>query len=338
MVNVGIIGLGGIGRVHYNCHLASRNGRIVAMCDIDEHKRTGDWASIELNIDPSKTPHVDLAGIAMYENYHDLLADPRIDLVDICLPTYLHAEVAMAALAAGKNVMCEKPMVRHESEIEPLLAIWRKSGKRLLIGHCLRYWGHYVKTAEIIQSGQYGKPLSATMTRAGGTPTGSNGWFRNGDLSGGVVLDMHIHDVDAALWWFGKPDKIEASGRFCDGMPALVNTTWTYDGGHLVQLYSEWDNNQTPFRYSFSVVLERATLVHDSAIGPQLKLYRAGEEPTDLEVDGAFPYQLEIQDLLDSVANGTPLERVTPEASGLAVKTALEEIRLIEARHPVATV
>jgi predicted dehydrogenase len=273
---------------------------------------------------------VDLSGIETYSNYKDLLADPNIQIVDICLPTPLHAGVAIDALRAGKDVLCEKPAVRHASEAEELLGAWKGSGRRLLIGHCLRYWGQYVQAAEIIASGEYGKPLYASFHRSSGTPKWSwENWLATGPKSGGAILDMHVHDIDAALWWFGSPKQIQASGYLLGDLPALVDATWTYEDGPLVHLHGSWDDNDTPFHYAFKVIMEKGTLEHDSAEGTALRLSRAGRDAIDIEFDSTLAYQAEINDLVDSVARNRPLTRVMPESSILAVQAALEEIRQI---------
>src|SRR5262245_46481032 len=102
-VKVGIIGIGGMGRTHFGCYQDNPNAQIVAICDVDPKKREGDWSGTAMNISTAGAGLTDLSGIAVYENYADLIADPNVDLVDICLPTKLHAPVTIASLQAGKN-------------------------------------------------------------------------------------------------------------------------------------------------------------------------------------------------------------------------------------------
>jgi predicted dehydrogenase len=329
MVNVGIIGIGGMGRMHFNCYNENPNARIVAICDVDERKRVGDWSSIGLNIDTSETAAVDLSGIAVYENAADLINDPNVQLVDICLPTPLHAETTIAALEAGKEVLCEKPMAFTVEQCGEMQAALDKSGNRLMIGHCLRYWPHYVKAAELIQSGEYGNPLYARFHRSGDTPIWSwDGWLADGKRSGGAVLDMHIHDVDTALWWFGKPDSIQADGIIVDELPLKVDSTWRYNNGLLVNLHGGWDNNGGPFLMSFEVVLEKATIAWDSSKGDTVQL-RQRDNTVEITVDETIGYQYEINDMVAAISEGRAIERVTPESSRLSVEVTLEEIRQI---------
>ena len=116
MINVGLIGIGGMGRMHFNCYKNNPDVRLHAICDVDPAKLRGDWSRISLNLDDTKSELVDLSGIETYARIEDILADSAIDLIDICLPTPLHAEVTIAALRAGKHVLCEKPMAMNEEE------------------------------------------------------------------------------------------------------------------------------------------------------------------------------------------------------------------------------
>lgn len=337
-IKVGLIGIGGMGRTHFECYQKNPNAQIVAICDIDEKKLAGDWSSTALNIDTGDAGNVDLSGIEKYSDYNDLINDPNVQLVDICLPTKLHAEVSIAALKAGKDTFCEKPMAFTVEECQQVEAAQKESGKQLMIGHCLRYWPHYVKAKELIDSGEYGKVLYARFHRYGGTPWWSwNNWLATGEESGGPVLDMHIHDVDTALWWFGKPDSIEADGIIQNGAPWSVDATWRYENGPLVYLHSAWDNNGGDFSYGFRVVLEKATLLHDPSSGVNnikiVKGDREGDRSEEVEVGDGFAYQLEIDDFIDCLQNNRKMERVTPQASQEAVAVSLEEIRQIEEKN-----
>lgn len=338
-IKVGLIGIGGMGRTHFTCYQNNPNAQIVAICDVDEKKLAGDWSGTALNIDTGDAGVVDLSGIATYADYNDLINDLNVQLVDICLPTKLHAEVSSIALRAGKDTFCEKPMAFTAAECDQIAAAQEESGKQLIIGHCLRYWPHYVKAKEIIDSGEYGNVLYARFHRSGGTPWWSyNNWLATGEESGGPGLDMHIHDVDTALWFFGRPDSIVADGIIQNGAPWTVDATWRYnDSGPVVFLHGSWDNNGGDFDYKFRITLENATLLHDPASGVNnlkvIKGDRDGDRSEEIEVGDGFAYQLEIDDFVDCVQTGRKMERVTPAASKVAVEVCLEEIRQIEAKN-----
>ena len=329
MIRVGLIGLGGIGRTHFDCWRKCPGAKLVAISARDPKKLAGDWGGQEFNLGEQAAQQVDLSDLAKYARYQDLLADASVDAVDICLPTPLHAPVTIAALRAGKHVLCEKPMSLSLDECTAMERAATEAGRHLMIAHCLRYWPHYVKAKQIIESGEYGRAVYANFHRTSGAPVWSgSGWFMRPEESGGV-LDMHIHDIDAALWWFGSPARIEATGYVRDGLPLTVDAHWHYDRGPIVQLHSAWDLNGGAFRHAFKLVLERATLSHDLAIENGALQLIAGGKITTIPLPAPEVHQAEIDDFAARIQAGASTSRVTPAESRAAVKVALEELRQI---------
>lgn len=333
MINVGVIGIGGMGRLHFSCYGNNPQATVVAIADVDPRKLEGDWEKTGINIDTGKAGRVDLSGIKTYPTASELIADAEIELVDICLPTPLHAPTTIAALRGGKHVFCEKPMAMNGEECQAMADAARDAGKQLMIGHCLRYWPQYVKAHELITGGDYGKVLYARFHRSSATPMWSwDDWLRDGERSGGAVLDMHIHDVDTALWWFGQPANINADGYYIGDMPAGVDAIWRYQDGPLVYLHGIWDSNGGPFRMSFRVVMERGTVVWDSSVSPKVQLYANGET-TEIEVSDMLAYQAEINDFVACVAEGRKMERVTPATSRQSVEAVLTEMSQMRVKN-----
>lgn len=332
MIQVGLIGVGGMGRTHYDCYKNNPNARLAAICDRDPAKLRGDWSGISLNLDPgAKTDLVDLTGVETYADFDEMLANPDIDLIDICLPTPLHAAMTIKALRAGKHVLCEKPMAMNGDECAQMEAAVAETGKQLMIGQCLHYWPQYVEAHRLIASGEYGRVLSAHFHRSADVPGASyQGWMAKGAESGGAVLDMHIHDVDTALWWFGAPDSIEADGIIFRDLPLSCDAIWRYNDGPVVTLHGSWDPNGAPFRMAFRVVMERASIVYDTASGV-FQLWQNNKAQT-LEASDKSAYQAEIDDFIDCLISGRKLERVTPAASRLAVEVTRREMAMIAAK------
>lgn len=332
-VKVGVIGIGGMGGVHLGAYSNNPQAEVVAICDIDPAKLEGS-GNTEFNLGSGDNT-LDLTNLKKYSSYEDLINDPEIALVDICLPTPLHAKVTILALEAGKDVFCEKPMAFSLEEADAMKAALDKSGKQLCIGHCLRYWPEYVEAHKALTSGKYGKPLYARYHRTSGTPWWSwNDWLRTGSQSGGVVLDMHVHDVDTAVWWFGKPDSITADGIIIDDLPVSVDSIWRYNSGLVVTLHSAWDNNGGPFRQAFKLVMEKATFVFDMTTG-KTQIIEGGKEETttEIEVSTDSAYHLEIADFVAHVAEGRKFERITPEGSRDSLEVVLEELRQIKEKN-----
>jgi len=333
-INVGLIGIGAMGRTHFGCYRNNPHANITAICDIDERKRTGEWSTLSYNIGSEISDLVDVSGISVYESYADLIADPSVDLVDICLPTPLHASTTIEALRAGKDVFCEKPMAWDVDECNDIERAVNETGRKLMVGHCLRYWPQYVAAREIIRGGEFGDWRYASFHRSGGAPNWSwNNWLITGSQSGGVVLDMHIHDVDAALWWFGRPQSIHAAGVAIGALPTTVDSTWRYKGDKTVALHGSWDLNGGPFRYGFKVVLERGSLWFDSAdSSPNLNLV-SNDEVDVFPVYEESAYQLQLDDLVDCLRRGSALIHGTPKASSEAVEVAWEEMKQLQKAH-----
>ncbi len=325
MIGVGIIGIGAIGRLHFDCWKKSPQARVVAIASRDARKRAGDWAGGEFNLGAQAEAQVDLSGIAAYAEAAELLADPQVQIVDICSATPLHAPLAIAALRAGKHVVCEKPMALTAAECAAVEAAARESGGQLMVAHCLRYWPHYVKAQELLVGGELGRPLYAQLHRSGGVPAWSaGGWLMQPEESGGV-LDLHIHDIDVALWWFGEPAQMETTGYSRDGLPLIMDSTWRYPGGLCVQLHGAWDPNGGMFRHAFRLVLEKGTLVYDLATAPDsLQLFQNGTA-TEVPLEKADAHQAELDDFAAAIAEGKAFARFTPAESRRAVEAGLRE-------------
>jgi predicted dehydrogenase len=327
LMNVGLIGLGAIGRLHFDCWRKSRVARLVAVSARDRRKLEGDWSGQEFNLGNQAAARIDMSGLALFERAEELIADPRIQIVDICMPTPLHAPLTIAALRAGKHVLCEKPMALALEECHAMENAARETGRQLMIGHCLRFWPHYLKAREIIASGEFGKPLHAHLARTGALPAwSSEGWLMNAQASGGI-LDMHIHDIDIALWWFGRPRFLNATGYLEGDLPRIIDALWRYPDSFTVHLHSAWDRNGGPFRHAFKVVLERATLSYDLLANPEsLRIFENGVERT-LPMEQDVAYQAELDGFAQSVAAGEPMQRVPASESRAAVEVGLEELR-----------
>lgn len=330
MLRVGLIGLGAIGRVHFDCWRNCAGAQLVAISARDPKKLAGEWAAQEFNLGDQSTERIDLSGIATYREAHDLIADANVEAVDICLPTRHHAPLTIAALRAGKHVFCEKPMALTVEECAAMIDAARAADRLLVIGHCLRYWPHYVHVRDAIASGVHGRPLHASLFRTSALPKwSSDGWLTNPAESGGVILDMHIHDVDVARWWFGEPARVEAHGATHDGLPLSVDALWHYADGPAVHLHSAWDPNGGEFRHGFTVVLEKGTLTYDlAAHDGALRLLRDGAAST-IELPVPAAHQAEIDDFAAQVADRARPLRIPAEESLAAVRLANEELRQV---------
>ncbi len=200
-MNVGILGAGFMGGTHARGYAKIEGVQIAAISS-----RTLDNAK-KLTEEVGGRPTTDDLSI---------LNDPAIDIVSITLPTYLHKPMLLAALQTGKHVLLEKPFALNTIDCDEMIAAWQKSGKLLMVGQTLRFWPEYVALIDFVHSGVLGQPLSAVATRLSQRPAWSS-WFTQPDKSGGAVLDLMIHDLDAFNWLFGEAKSLFARGQQSEG-------------------------------------------------------------------------------------------------------------------------
>jgi predicted dehydrogenase len=325
---VAIIGLGGMGRMHFECYNAMNPNPLLALYDASEARRRGDWSGIELNLDAdNKSNLVDLSAYRAYDSYETLLQDGEIDIVDICTPTPQHAPLAIAALRAGKHVFCEKPMAFTVNEAAQMENAARENNRFLTIGHCLRFDTHYETVKKFVDEQTYGAPLYARLFRIADTPPS---WFRDQKKSGGVLLDMNIHDIDAALWWFGVPQSSQCRGVFHNGLLSFSDATFEYSQGLRVSVHGAWDPNGRDFAMGFEVAFENATVAWDSSKSPDLVLFQ-NDKSEILPVEKTHMYRRELEEFVNCVREGREPKIVTPQSSRATLETTLQLLQMCEA-------
>jgi len=292
MLKVGIVGFGFMGQTHYKCWKKLSGAKVVAICDVNPNIEEDTKRAVG-NIGDGQD-EVDFSSLQVYTDLDKMLAEEDLDAVSITLPTYLHPKTSIKALSAGVNVMCEKPMALTAKACEGMIAAAERSGKVLQIGHCVRFWPEYAKAKEIIDSGKYGKVIAGTFQRLGAAPTWSiDNWFLDEKRSGGMALDLHIHDTDYVQYLFGMPDAVSSFGAKSPGGGLLhIVTQYIYDDNIVVTAEGGWGMMPTfGFEMSFNIVMEKATLVYDLTRDPAFRLCPAEGEaftPKVAEGDGWF--------------------------------------------------
>ncbi|MCI0333838.1 MAG: Gfo/Idh/MocA family oxidoreductase [Planctomycetes bacterium] len=302
MIRVGLVGLGFIGWIHWLAYHKLGGVRIAAICETDKRRLTGDLRGLQGNFGPPGE-QIDLAGISAYANLDDLLGDPQVDLVDIALPTSLHADMAIRALEAGKHVFCEKPMALRLTDCERMVDAARKANRLLVIGHVLPFFPEYDWALKTIRGGEYGAVRGGAFRRVIADPT----WlkdFWSADRIGGPMLDLHVHDAHFIRLVFGMPQEVVTCGRMRDGLPEFWHSQFRFaDRGLTVEATSgAIDQQGRPFTHAFEIHLERATLMFDFAVIGGEGRYLCG--PTLLDDQGGVQRaQLAGGDPIDAFAN-----------------------------------
>lgn len=322
--NVGLVGAGFMGRMHAEVLGVLETTELKVVCDI----RT------------EQAKEIAGSGAQTTDSFDKLLADPIIDVIDICLPTYLHADFTIKALEAGKHVVCEKPMAMTVEEGKRMIVAAEQNNRRLMIAHCIRFWPEYEILTDLVKTGKLGKLLSLNLTRYGAFPTWSAGnWLTDESKSGGGALDMHIHDTDYALYLLGKPDEMHSRGSVDERGASHAFTTMTF-GKVVVQCEGGWNLPSTaPFKMAYRAIFERGLANFD---GGPLTIYEQGKEPVIPEVPrmasksaggnisdlGGYYYEMAY--FYQQLAENQPQTKLTPQSSLDSLATCLEEIRQIK--------
>jgi predicted dehydrogenase len=266
LIRVGIVGIGFMGWIHWLAYQKMRGVEVAAISTRDKRRLAGDWRGIQGNFGPPGE-EVDLKKVAAYADLDDLLADERIDLVDITLPTYLHADVATRALRAGKHVLCEKPMALRLADCKRMVAAAKKAERLLFIAHVLPFFPEYEWALKIINGGKYGRVLGGAFRRVIADPV----WMKNfwsPEHIGGPMLDLHIHDAHFIRLLFGMPESVTTQGRARNGLPEFWHTQFRFAERNVAVEATSGTIDQPgrPFTHGFEIHLERATLAFEFAV------------------------------------------------------------------------
>jgi len=333
MTRIGLIGAGFIGRNHFNQYEKLRSrAQVVALCDVEPDRRAGDWSKVGGNIADAKGTRRNLGDIRQYADWRQLIADPGVDLVDICIPTYLHAEIAIAALQAGKHVLCEKPMALTVEDCDRMLAAARSAKGKFMIAQCIRFWPECAFLRKCIVDQRYGQLKALHLRRQASTPDYSwNSWILDPAKSGGALLDLHVHDVDWAVQLVGKPKAVTAQGyQRTGGGIDRVSSLWHTGLDRVVHLEGCWD--MPPgfgFNMGFTGVFEQGAIVYDLASGKPLTVYLKDAKPDTPQITGEDGYFTEIEYFISCVERNETPQISTPAESREAVAIALAERRSI---------
>jgi predicted dehydrogenase len=246
MLKVGLIGCGFMGAMHANCYSHIDGVQVVAVADV-RHEKAAELAA--------------LSGAEIYSDGYDLINNADVDVIDICLPTYLHARYAIAAMDKVKYLFIEKPVALTKEEGSALIAAAESKGVMVQVGLVLHFFTEYAALAEMIKDERYGKVISANFRRLSPIPLwGYENWLLDPKRSGGAGQDLHIHDVDYVLSAFGKPEKIYSIKNTLGTQNDYVNTLMKYND-FAVTVEGTWGlPSSYPFTATFRVVFEKAVI------------------------------------------------------------------------------
>ena len=320
-MKIGIIGLGMMGRTHYEAYQNIDGAQVVAVADRNPKRASGDLSGTGGNVLKGGLQQLPMDRIKGTTNASELIASD-VDIVDVCVPTVEHVQVAIEAIKAGKHVLCEKPLARTLADAEKIAAAAREAKGFFMPAMCMRFWPQWAWLKQAIVEKRYGKVLAASFRRAASMPAG---WYKNGAMSGGAALDLHIHDTDFVQHLFGMPKAVSSRGYTkTSGEIDHLATHYIYDDIPLVAAEGTWSlADGYGFTMQYTVNFENATADYDLAREQPLRVSQGGQTES-IDAGPGFGYAAELRYFIDCATKGQKPTVVTGD-------DAVRSIRLVEA-------
>jgi predicted dehydrogenase len=338
MVRIGLAGIGFMGMIHFLAARRLNGAAVTAIQTRDAKKLAGDWRGVRGNFGPPGEV-MDLGSIRRHARFEDLIADPEVDLVDICTPTGQHEAMTIAALQAGKHVLVEKPIALEMAAADRMVTAATKAGKLLMVGQVLPFFPEFAFLAEAVKSGRYGPLIGGQFKRVISRPNWSSAI---GDIAqtGGPAIDLHIHDTHFIRLICGMPKQVVATGRVEHGAVTHINALYLYGaGGPSVACASgALAQKGREFAHGFEIYFEKATLVYESGAQPLTVLPAGGgsERPTLGDGDPVGAFTAELQAAVDGVNSGKAPDLLSGQLARDALVLCHRESESVKRGQPVA--
>ena len=318
MIKIGIVGIGGMGTVHYHNYLHLEDCEVAGFVTRSQSgkAKAAQW------------------GVPSFDDIQTMVKETGVQVVDVCTPTYLHKDHVLQALEAGAHVIVEKPCALSRADAQEMFALAQKKGLHLYVAQVLQFSREIEVLRQLVEEQPYGKPLDALFQRLSARPDwAQGGWLFDRSKSGLVPFDLHIHDLDVIASLFGVPQEAQcwASGGGEEQVPELYR--WEYRCGQVhVAAEAGWLKACIPFTAVWRVYFEKAAVIYD---GQTVTAYPYGGEPvvydteekvkipTGINVPPTGWYLRELGHFLDCLRRDEDSPLVPPERV-LAVLDLLE--------------
>jgi UDP-N-acetylglucosamine 3-dehydrogenase len=326
MIKIAVLGAGTMGTVHADAYSTMKDVKIAAIVDI--RKEVGE--SLAKKHDT-----------ILYSSFDRMLKEVKPDVIDICLPTYLHRNYVEKAAKAKKHIICEKPIARTLEQAREIIEITSREGVKLFIAQVVRFFPEFKKARELVTSGAIGDVCTVRTMRGGIFPQAWEDWYASYEKSGTLVVDMIIHDFDYMLWCFGDVERVYAKSqlgremnrmdhalvslRFRNGIIAHTEGTWAYPDGFLVELEIAGKEGIIHFKSDETMPIKSSKRNMQGGSGG----VAVPESPLEKN-----PYQLELEHFIDCIVNDKP-PIVTPEDGYKALEVSLAALESIQTGKPV---
>lgn len=321
-VRIGLIGCGFMGAMHANCYNVLSGAELVAVADIRPEKAEAIAKQ---------------SGAEIYKDGMDLIRNAEVDAIDICLPTYMHTNFALAAMEKVKYIFIEKPVALTEEECALLESKQKKTGCQIQVGQVIRFWDEYVKLKEFIDNKTFGKVANASFHRISPRPTwGWENWLLDDARSGGACQDLAVHDTDFILSLFGTPLSSHSVVNKINEKKSFIGTHYQYED-FVVTSESTWDL-PLPFHFNagFRVMFEKAAV--ELSEGKLLVYYDDRVEEVQIEkpklcsgnaggnISDLGGYYNELLYFVEQINSSLPIEKATLSHATASLRFLLKEI------------
>lgn len=311
-----------MGSVHLSAYAKMPEVEVVGVADTDPENATAGAA---------------LVGARAYSTYEELVRSEEVDVVDVCLPTGFHRDLALAVARDGKHLILEKPIARTLEDADEILGAFEEGDARLFVGHVVRFFPEYVRIKNMVEDGSLGKVGVARTSRRSPLLMGWNDWYADWRVSGGVLVDLLIHDFDFLRWCFGEVERVYARGVLGREHNRLdyALVTLRFEGGEISHLEGHW-GYPGAFNYSIEIAGSKALVTADSTEPSSLRLTGGAPESGGLAPVGKSPYQSELEHFVRCIEGGEePIVSGKDARAALAISAAaIESIRTGEPVRP----
>lgn len=333
-MKIGMIGVGGMGSTHNSAVKALSETKNIAVTAI------ADGSPENLEKAALLWPEA-----RTFSDGMEMLEKEELDCVHICLPSYMHADYAVAAMNRGIHVLVEKPMALTEEDCARMIEARDRNHVCAMVGQVVRFFPEYLFLKNVYEQGTCGKLKSLVMQRLSQNVLwGSQNWFQDETKSGSVVLDLHIHDGDFLLYMLGEPQSLHVQATaYATGMINQIITTYSYPG-FFATAEALWDTTPVlPFHPSYRAYFEKGTVTYDGREHPSVKVWKPdgsveipelhGESPLDscasgINIQSLGSYYTEIKYFYDCLEKGLSPEIASLEEAAASVKLMLRELSL----------
>lgn len=312
-MKIALLGCGTMGSTHSRAYEKMSDVELVAVCDIRE-----DFAK----------DIADVHGSNVYSDFDEMLENEEIDMVDICLPTYLHREYVIKAMRQSKDVFCEKPVALTLEDAKEMMNVAKEEEVKFSVGHVLRFFPNYAKAAKRFTRNDLGAAKLIRTVRNQAFPMWSwDHWFKDYERSGGPYVDLMIHDIDWIIHNFGKVERVYARSKIAENQDHSL-AILRLESGAIVHAEASWAYPQgSPFRMAFEIVGTDGQLEYDNQQDASIILQKTENEEfnmTKSSPDAKYeePYYAELRSFIDHLIYDKELV-VTPEQAYESLKVAL---------------